>query len=232
MIDFFLLMCYNGCDRADVPLDKARDTLNEITAITVQVKDKSRCNIYVDGRFCCGLTLETVVKNRLKVGQEITQESLESMQLESEKATALNKALNYLSATRKTEKEIRTHLTKKGYLPAVISYVLEKLREYGFVNDSEYAEAYTESAAKRKGGRLIRMELKSKGLSEDAIDSAVSGLDSKQEQETAARILEKYMRGKTADKQTLQKAYRHLIGKGFDYETAKEALSKYGLDED
>ena len=206
--------------------------MNEITAITVQVKDKSRCNIYVDGRFCCGLTLETVVKNRLKVGQEITQESLESMQLESEKATALNKALNYLSATRKTEKEIRTHLTKKGYLPAVISYVLEKLREYGFVNDSEYAEAYTESAAKRKGGRLIRMELKSKGLSEDAIDSAVSGLDSKQEQETAARILEKYMRGKTADKQTLQKAYRHLIGKGFDYETAKEALSKYGVDED
>lgn len=232
MIDFFLLICYNGCDRADAPLDKARDTLNEITAITVQVKDKSRCNIYVDGRFCCGLTLETVVKNRLKVGQEITQESLESMQLESEKATALNKALNYLSATRKTEKEIRTHLTKKGYLPAVISYVLEKLREYGFVNDSEYAEAYTESAAKRKGGRLIRMELKSKGLSEDAIDSAVSGLDSKQEQETAARILEKYMRGKTADKQTLQKAYRHLIGKGFDYERAKEALSKYGLDED
>lgn len=232
MIDFFLSICYNGCGRADVPLGKARDSLNEITAITAQVKDKSRCNIYVDGRFCCGLTLETVVKNRLKVGQEVTQEGLESMQLESEKATALNKALNFLSATRKTEKEIRTHLTKKGYLPAVISYVLEKLREYGFVNDSEYAEAYTESAAKRKGGRLIRMELKSKGLSEEAIDSAVSGLDSKQEQETAARILEKYMRGKTADKQTLQKAYRHLMGKGFDYETTKEVLSKYGLDED
>ena len=28
--------------------------LNEITAITPQVKDKTRCNIYVDGRFCCG----------------------------------------------------------------------------------------------------------------------------------------------------------------------------------
>ncbi len=125
-----------------------------------------------------------------------------------------------------------SHLIKKGYLPAVIGYVVEKLREYGFVNDSEYAEAYTESAAKRKGGRLIRMELKNKGLSEDAIDSAVSGLDSKQEEETAARLLEKYMRGKTADKQTLQKAYRHLMGKGFDYETVKESLSKYDLDED
>ena len=206
--------------------------MNEITAITPQVKDKTRCNVYVDGRFCCGLTLETVVKNRLKVGQSVTQEGLENMQLESEKQTALNKALSFLSATRKTEREIRAHLKKKGYLPAVIGYVVEKLREYDFVNDNEYAQAYMESAAKRKGGRLIRMELKGKGLSDEAIENAASGLDSRRELETAERLLEKYMRGKNTDKQTLQKAYRHLIGKGFDYETVKEALSKYGLDEE
>ena len=202
--------------------------MNEITAITPQVKDKTRCNIYVDGRFCCGLTLETVVKNRLKVGQIVSQEQLEEMQLESEKHTALDKALHFLSATRKTEREIRTYLTKKGYLPAVIEYVIEKLREYGFINDGEYAEAYTESAAKRKGGRLIRMELKNKGLSDEAIDGALSELDSEQELETAKRILEKYMRGKTADKETLQKAYRYLMSKGFDYEVAKAAIDAYG----
>lgn len=207
---------------------KRGNSLNEITAITAQVKDKTRCNIYVDGRFCCGLTMETVVKNRLKVGQSVTQEGLEGMQLESEKQAALSKALNFLSATRKTEREIKNHLTKKGYLPAVISYVMAKLQEYDFVNDSEYAEAYTESAAKRKGSRLIRMELKGKGISDAAIEDAVLGLDSKQELETATRILEKYMRGKTVDKVTLQKAYRHLMGKGFDYEIAKEALSQYG----
>lgn len=202
--------------------------MNEITAITPQVKDKTRCNIYVDGRFCCGLTLETVVKNRLKVGQIVTQEQLEEMQLESEKHTALDKALHFLSATRKTEREIRAYLTKKGYLPAVIEYVIEKLREYGFINDEEYAEAYTESAAKRKGGRLIRMELKNKGLSDEAIDGALSELDSEQELETAKNILEKYMRGKTADKATLQKAYRYLMSKGFDYEVAKAAIDAYG----
>ena len=34
----------------------------EITDITPQVKDKERCNIYVDGRFYCGLKLETAIK--------------------------------------------------------------------------------------------------------------------------------------------------------------------------
>lgn len=36
--------------------------LSEITAITPQVKDKTRCNIFIDGRFYCGLTLEAAVK--------------------------------------------------------------------------------------------------------------------------------------------------------------------------
>ena len=202
--------------------------MNEITAITPQVKDKTRCNIYIDGRFCCGLTLETVVKNRLKVGKIVSESQLADMQLESEKNTALNKALSFLSATRKTEREVRAYLAKKGYLPVVSDYVVAKLQEYGFINDGEYAEAYTESAAKRKGGRRIRIELKNKGLSDEAIDGALSGLDSEQELETAKGILDKYMRGKTADKPTLQKAYRHLIGKGFDYETTRAAIAAYG----
>ena len=206
--------------------------MNEITAITPQVKDKTRCNIYIDGRFCCGLTLETVVKNRLKVGMIVSAETLASMQLESEKNTALNKALGFLSATRKTEREVRAYLTKRGYLPEVSNYVVEKLREYGFINDEEYAEAYTESAAKRKGGRRIRMELRNKGLSESAIEGALSGLDGEQELETAKTILEKYMRGKSVDRETLQKAYRYLLGKGFDYETAKAAIGAFGEIED
>lgn len=207
--------------------------LNEITAITPQVKDKTRCNIYIDGRFCCGLTLETVVKNRLKVGKIVSEQALAEMQMESEKNTALNKALGFLSATRKTEREVRSYLMKKGYLPEVANYVVGKLREYSFINDEEYAEAYTESAAKRKGGRRIRMELKGKGLSDEAIEGALTGLDPERELETAKAILEKYMRGKSPDKESLQKAYRYLLGKGFDYETAKAAIAAYGeIDEE
>ena len=207
--------------------------MNEITAIMPQVKDKRRCNIYVDGRFYCGLTLEATVKNRLKVGQIITEERLAEIQLESEKNTAFDKALTHLSATRKTEKQVRTYLFGKGYLPAVVDYVIEKLRSYNFLNDGEYADAYVESAVKRKGGRLIRMELKNKGVSDEEIDAALSALPAEQEEMAAQEILKKYMRGKVCDKATLQKACRYLLGKGYDYEVVKSALSAFGdCDED
>lgn len=199
--------------------------LNEITAITPQVKDKTRCNIYVDGRFCCGLTLEATVKNRLKVGQIVTAERLAEIQLESEKNTAFDKALTHLSATRKTEKQVRSYLSDKGYLPAVIDYVAEKLRSYNFLNDGEYADTYVEFAARKKGNKLIRMELRAKGVSDAEIDTALESVDEETELLAAKELLQKYMRGKSADVQTLQKAYRYLMGKGFDYDVAKRALS-------
>ena len=202
--------------------------MNEITQITPQIKDKRRCNIYVDGRFYCGLTLEATVKNRLKVGQIVSPEILSEIQLESEKNMALDKALTHISATQKTEKQVREFLQKKGYLSAVIEYVIEKLQSYNFLNDGEYAESYVESAAKRKGGRLIRMELRGKGVSDEEIDAALETLDENREIQTAKEILQKYMRGKIGDRETLQKAFRYLMGKVFDYEVAKGALSAYG----
>ena len=206
--------------------------MNEITAILPQVKDKRRCNIYIDGRFCCGLTLEATVKNRLKVGQIVTEEKLAEIQLESEKDTAFDKALTHLSATRKTEKQIRTFLAGKGYLPTVVDYAVEKLRGYDFLNDGEYADAYVESVSARKGGRLIRMELKGKGVSDEEIERALGEREEGAEEEAAKAILTKYMRNKPFDKETLSKAYRYLMGKGFDYETAKAALASLGEWED
>ena len=59
--------------------------MGEITALSVQSKDKSRCNVYIDGRFSCGLSIEVAVKNRLKVGMQVDDAFLAAIQLEGEK---------------------------------------------------------------------------------------------------------------------------------------------------
>lgn len=195
----------------------------EITAITPQKKDKTRCNIEVDGRFFCGMKLVTVMQHRLKVGTAVTAESLSEIQLESEKETALDKALFHITATMKTEREIRDFLKKKGYLTDVCDYVVAKMREYNFLDDSAYARAYAESMSKKKGSRLIAMELKQKGISDEAIEEALSEISG--EEEAAKRTLEKYLRGKdVTDKKVIQRAYANLLAKGFDHETARRAL--------
>ena len=207
------------------------EKMPEITAITPQKKDKTRCNIEVDGRFYCGMKLDTVMQNHLKAGYIVTLEELSRLQLESEKQTALDKAMTHISVSMKTEREVRDFLKRKGYLEDVANYVVERMREYGFIDDNEYARQYAESAGKRKGARVIEMELRRKGVASEAIEEAVEGITNGEE--TAKKLLEKYLRGKTVDRNTLRKAYQHLIYKGFDHDTARAALGSLGeMDED
>lgn len=206
--------------------------MSEITAITPQAKDKTRCNLYLDNRFYCGLTLECVVVNRLKVGQHVTQKQIDDYQLQSEKSTALDKALTYITATQKTEKQIRDYLQKKGYVQAVIEYVIEKMRGYNFLNDRGYAQDYVQEVSVKKGGKLIKQELKKRGVSDDAIDEALSTLSTEDQTQTALQILQKYLRYKEKDQVALQKAFRYLLGKGFEYEIAKDALSLLGAEQE
>lgn len=202
----------------------------EITAITPQKHDAARCNIEVDGRFFCGMQLLTVMEHRLKVGSIVTEEELSQLQLAGERQTALDKALTHISASMKTERDIRDFLRRKGYLQDVADYVVGKMKGYGYLDDEAYARAYAESAGKRKGGRLIRMELKRKGVSDQAIVAALSeGVD---EGAAAKAALEKYLRGKKPDEKTLRKAYAHLMSRGFDYDTARSALAGLRSDAD
>ena len=202
----------------------------QITAITPQVKDKERVNVYVDGRFYCGMRLETVMASRLKVGDEIAPERLDEIQEENERAQALDKAMTHLSSTMKTEKQMRDFLKKKGYVDGVCDYVLEKLREYRFVDDAQYCAQYAETAGRNMGARRIAMELKQRGADEAAIEGALSGLTGQSEAAKAAA--QKYMKNREFTRENLSKTFRYLMGRGFDYETAKDALASLGADTD
>lgn len=199
--------------------------MSEITSIEPQIKDKNRCNVYVDGKFYCGISLETAVKCRLKVGMQVEKAQLDEIQLETEKNQALEKAMTHLSASMKTSRQMRDFLSKKGYTEPVQSYVLEKLQYYKLIDDYAYCRAYIESV-KGKGKRALEADLIKRGAEKFAIEQALDEFE--EDEGEAFAVLSKYLRGKTADKQTLYKGFKYLLSKGFGVETAKSALSKFG----
>lgn len=203
--------------------------MSEITLIEPQKKDKRRCNVYVDGRFYCGIKLEVAVKYRLKAGTFIEKSKLDEIQLETEKSEALDKAMTHISATMKTEKQIADFLAKKGYTEAVVNFVMEKLKYHGLVDDYAYCRVYTESV-KGKGKRALEADLIKRGADRKAIETVLSDLE--EDEGEAATVLEKYMRGKEITKENLYKGFKYLLSKGYGYDTAKSALEKYGVDDE
>ena len=203
--------------------------MSTITSLEQQKNDKTRCSVYLDGVFYCGLKIEVAVKYRLKPGMTIEKSELDAIQLENEKVQATERAMNHLSATMKTCRQMRDFLNSKGYTQAVADYVIDKLEGYGYIDDYAYCRAYVNSVS-GKGKTAIRAALIKRGAQREAIDAALDEVE--EDEDEVLAVAQKYMRGKSTTRENLNKALRHLISRGFDYDVAKSALSRLGREED
>lgn len=196
-----------------------------INKIEIQKNNKNRVNIFVDGKFSCGLSLETLMKNHIKEKMEISMNMLNYIKNESEFSVAMAKAGNYLSKMQKTEKELRDYLLKKGFEMQICVKVVEKMKEYGYVDDSLYAKNFVKFKSKLCGRKKIAFELRQKGISENVVDENVNKIQD--ELLTARKMLEKYLKNKEFDLKMKQKAYRFLFSKGFKNDDIIKCLKKY-----
>lgn len=140
-----------------------------------------------------------------------------------------NKALRFLSFRPRSEKEVRDNLRKKKVAESIIELIISKLKEQKFLDDKEFSKWWIEqrSLLNLKPKRIIRMELRQKGIDNEVIDELLNKVDDVIDDLTKAkRIVEKKL-NKYKDFEGFEKRTRlgrFLASKGFDYDTIKEAL--------
>ena len=199
--------------------------MSKITSITVQDKDKTRCNVFIDGEFSFAISVESAIKLRLKKGDELTQKQIKEFALDGQKSKALSKGVAYASKMLKTNKQVKTYLYSKGFSDNVVYYVTEKLKEYGYINDFNFAKRYIECNNSTKGRRLLEYKLMEKGVSKTDIKNAFEEFDIPSE-ENALFLARKHFKNKEKTFENLSKTYKYLIGKGFSYSDAESAISE------
>ena len=155
--------------------------------------------------------------------------------MDDEFAKFYNKALRFLSYRSRSEKEVVDNLKKKSFgrgsgpSEATIELIIKKLKDYKFLDDLEFAKMWVaeRSLLKLKPLRVIKFELKQKGITEEIIEQVLS--DSKEEEkdlEKAKKIIDKKIsKYKGLEKQKIrEKLGRFLASRGFDYDTIKKAI--------
>lgn len=197
-----------------------------ITDISVQKNNKKRCNVYLDGEFSFGVSIDVAYKYNLKKGMEISEKQKNDILCFGEYDSAFSKATDYLSKTLKTKRQMITYLLGKGYNEDIVYKVIDKLKEIGLVNDIEYVKRYAESTKKNQGKKLISYKLMSKGIRKEDIENAISDVNV-DFVENAQAVFEKYMKNKEFSKENILKASRYLYGRGFSFEEIDSVLSKY-----
>ncbi len=195
-----------------------------ITAIEPQKNNKNRYSVFTDGEYAFSLDDETLVKSHLKTGASVTEEDIRYLTEEASFAYCKELGMRLLARKRYTRHELIKKMEDKGFSNA--EAVCERLSELGFIDDAEFARAYVSDAAKisGKGARLIRMELKRKGIEDDVIINALDGFDNS---DSLTRLVEKKFKGKTPDRKTAASVFAACMRKGYNADEIKSAIRKY-----
>jgi regulatory protein len=197
----------------------------KITAIEVQKRTPNRVNVYLDGEFAFGLA--RIVAAWLRVGQELSEEKIEQLQAEEARERAYQQAMLFLSYRDRSESEIRKNLRKHDIPEPVIEQTLERLRQDGLANDHQFARGWVEnrSAFRPRSRRLMAMELRQKGLADEAISAATENVDDEALAYEAAQ--KKVARLKNLEWSEFRKKLSDFLGRrGFSYSVVAPVVTR------
>jgi len=163
--------------------------MSTITALRNNRGSGKRYNIYLDGRYAFSLDSISVIKEELKVGQELTTEQVETLKNSVQFSQCLNAAYRYLTYRARSEMELIEHLRKRRFNDDDIRTVIGKLKEQGLIDDTAFAQSWKESRthSNPRSQWLTGYELKKKGVAPEIIEEAVSDIDDEEAAYLAAQ---------------------------------------------
>ncbi len=200
-----------------------------ITRLVQGKKNPNRVNLYLDNQFALALSIDKVGERDLKKGLELTEAQIDDLKDTDETDYIYAKLLNFLSYRPRTIKEVRDRLYKYDVRDATKQDVLvNKLKSQGYLDDSSFASWFIASrnTHRPRSTRLLKSELKSKGVSEEIIQAVLTQITP--ESETIHRLLTKKLGlGRTLAQPERQKLLAYLSRQGFAWDKIAEVVKSW-----
>lgn len=185
----------------------------------------NKVHIMIDGEYKMTVDSDFPLLATVHEGSEIDEDELAFLEEEVNVRRAFNKASELLSRRDHSEKELLIKLRQKGFAEGAQA-AIEKLRNYGYVNDERFAFSYASELQRLKhfGKRRIEQELFKKGIDREIVSEVLDSLEF-DENELCELIIRKYYRNLETEK-GVQKTINALLRAGYGFGEIKDALSQ------
>ncbi|KXB51361.1 regulatory protein RecX [Corynebacterium kroppenstedtii] len=123
-----------------------------------------------------------------------------------------SRALRLLDHRARSEQELRDRLLDAEFPQASVDTVIADLAEGGLIDDRRFAEEWVRQRRTRRGKsrRVLREELRRKGVSDSDCDHALAEVSDDDEQELARRVAEDRARRIRTAPADRKEQYAHL----------------------
>jgi len=145
-----------------------------------------------------------------------------------------------LAARQRSVEELRERLLEgRGATRTIVEEVIERLREYGYLDDARFAHSYASLRVQQRpiGRQRLERDLRMKRIDKTTIDAVLDSVFAeKPEAELIDGAIEKRLRRRRRPKTRAEakKLFDHLLRQGFAFELVSEkvrAISKGDIDE-
>ena len=136
----------------------------------------------------------------------------------------MNRAVKLLAAKPRSVLELRERLLEKRWTDEeIVDAVLEKLKEYKYLDDEQFARdlALSKLRQKPQGKRRLKQSLSQKKLDKEIVDEAITTAFEKfPEGELIDRAIQKRLRlkGQPETREDKKKFYDFLLRQGFSFD--------------
>ncbi len=149
---------------------------------------------------------------------------------EKARQKTFDRAVNLLTYKPRSVSELRTRLLEKDWTTAeIVESVIEKLKEYNYLDDAHFAKTFAASQIRQKpiGKRILQQKLSQKKLDKETVAETLEKiLEETPESEIIERAIEKRLRlkGKPATREDAKKFYDYLLRQGFSYDLVSNKM--------
>jgi len=129
----------------------------------------------------------------------------------------------------------RVEEAESEYGQTLIELVIRRLKDQGYLNDSQYAASYSSMRRDNQkfGRRRVITELKTRGVHGDLIAKAVdSTFEGVSDEKQARQYLRKKRMQKPKDQKQTARIFRQLVRAGFTTKTIIAILRKWEVDDE
>ena len=146
---------------------------------------------------------------------------------EEENVRAKRRAMYLLGAKPYSEQGLYKKLLE-NYPQSVCESVVSLMKEYGYLDDREYARRYSHHliCTKHFGKRKAFYEMKMKGLDDEIIREALGEYDDEEICGQITELLRKKYAEKLADREQRQKVTAALARRGYSFSDIKAAIEQ------
>ena len=120
-------------------------------------------------------------------------------------------------------------LEGRGATKTIVDQVIERLREYGYLDDAKFAQSYASLRLRERpiGRRRLQRDLWLKKVDKQTADAALDEIfEITPEEGLVERAIAKQirLRGKPKTREEAKKLFDHLLRQGFEFELVSEKV--------